>query len=162
MKKGVTIKASTIDVNDILSVMLQHNFSNKKQIELLQIVSFVLYTKQYPEDTCGIIEKKIHLLKQTEQETITSCLQLSAKRGFKVNFIRVINCLCELMFFTDKNGNDITKKEVFKILGKVINQDLSTFHNDLSATKAAANCDMKNTLSIFEQMYAKQQEIIKK
>jgi len=165
MKEKVKPNASTIDVKDILTVMSQHNFSGKKQIELLQIVNFVLYTKQYPDDTCGIIEKKIQLLEQTEQETAApsnGSLQLSAKKGFKVNFIRVINCLCELSFFTDKNGNDITKKEVFNILGNTINQDLSTFHNDLSATKAAANSDMKNTLVIFEQMYATQQKINRK
>jgi len=165
MEKRAKVTASTIDVNDILTVMSQHNFSSKKQIELLQIFSFALHTKQYPEDTLGIIEKKIKLLEQTEQETSISAdsnLQLSTKKGFKVKFIRVINCLCELSFFTDKNGNDITKKEVFDIFGKTINQDLSTFHNDLSANKAAANSDMKNTLAIFEQLHAKQQEINQK
>ena len=89
-------------------------------------------------------------------------LHLSPKKGFKVNFIRVINVLCELSFFTDKKGNDITKKEVFKTFGAAINQDLSTFQNYLSTTKAAANSDMRSTLAIFEQMYAKQQEINQK
>jgi len=74
----------------------------------------------------------------------------------------VINCLCELSFFTDKKGSDITKKEVFDIFGRAINQDLSTFHNDLSAAKAAANSDMKNSLIIFEQLHAKQLEINRK
>jgi len=139
----------------------QHNFSNQKQIELLQILNFALYKKQCPHNTCGIIERKIKLLEQSEQEIVlaNSNLQLSIKKGFKVNFIRVINCLCELSFFTDKKGNDITKKEVFRTFGNAINQDLSTFHIDLSATKSAAKSDMRNTFAIFEQMYAKQQEI---
>jgi len=165
MGKKINIKASTIDVNDILTVMSQHNFSSQKQIEVLHIFSFALHIKQYPEDILGIIDKKIKLLEQAEQETSTpanSNLQLSTKKGSKVNFIRVINSLCELSFFTDKNGNNITKKEVFDVFGKIINQDLSTFHNDLSANKAAANSDMKNTLVIFEQMKAKQQEINQK
>jgi hypothetical protein len=120
-----------------------------------------LYKKHYPQDTCGIIERKIKLLQQSEQPDTpaNSKLHLSTKKGTKVNFIRVINCLFELSFFTDKKGNDITKKEVFDVFGKAINQDLSTFHNDLSVTKSAANCDMRNTLSIFAQMQAKQQEI---
>lgn len=42
----------------------QHNFSNQKQVELLQIINFALYKKQYPQDTCGIIEKKIQILQQ--------------------------------------------------------------------------------------------------
>jgi len=142
-------------------VLGQHNLSSQKQIELLQTLNFALYKKQYPKDTCGIIERKIKLLEQTKHETTptNSNLQLSTKKGVKVNFIRVINCLCELSFFTDKKGNDITKKEVFKTVGNAINQDLSTFHIDLSATKSAAKSDMRNTLAFFEQMYAKQQEI---
>ena len=141
--------------------MEQHHFPNQKQIELLQILNFALFKKQYPQDTCGIIERKIKLLEQSEQETTptNSNLQLSTQKGIKVNFIRVINCLCELSFFTDKKGNDITKKEVFKTFSNALNQDFSAFQNDLSTTKAAAKSDMKNTLSIFEQMYAKQQEI---
>jgi len=142
----------------------QHNFSNQKQIELLQILNFALYKKQCPHNTCGIIERKIKLLEQAEQEAAhaNSNLQLSAKKGFKVNFIRIINCLCELSFFTDKKGNDITKKEVFKTFGNAISQDFSTFQNYLSTTKAAANNDMRSTLSVFEKLLAKQLEISNK
>ena len=122
-----------------------------------------MYKKNYPQDTCGIIERKIKLLEQSEQAITPakSKLHLSTKKGVKVNFIRVINALFELSFFTDKKGNDITKKQVFDTFGKAINQDLSTFHNDLSVTKATANYDMRNTLAIFIQMHAKQQEINK-
>jgi len=130
----------------------------------LQVIDFALRKKYYPEDTCGIIERKIKLLKIAEQEitTANSNLLLSTKKGFKVNFIRVINILCELLFFTDKQGDKITKKEVFKIFGNALNTDFSTFQNDLSTTKAAANGDMKSTLAIFEQMHAKQLEINRK
>ena len=141
----------------------QNNFSNQKQIDLLQIINFVLHKKHYPQDICGIVERKIKLLEQSDVlaglAPANSNLQLSTKKGFKVNFIRVINCLCELSFFADKKGNNITKKEVFETFGKAINQDLSSFHVDLSASKSAANSDMRSTLAIFEQMCAKQQEI---
>jgi len=70
MSERVNTNASTIDANDILEVMSQHNMPNQKQIELLQIVDFILFKKQYPENTCGIIERKIKLLEQTEQETV--------------------------------------------------------------------------------------------
>jgi len=155
-------------VNDILEVLEQNNFSNQKQIDILQIINYALYKKHYPQDMCGILDRKIQLLQQhssicpNSPQSPNSNLHLSTKKGFKVNFIRVINCLCELSFFTDKKGNDITKKEVFKTFGNAINQDLSTFHIDLSVTKATANSDMRSTLAIFEQMYAKQQEINKK
>ena len=139
----------------------QNNFSNQKQIELLQVINFSLYQKHYPQDICGIVERKIKLLEQSDDVgagLAPANLHLSTKKGFKVNFIRVINCLYELSYFTDRKGNDVTKKEVFKTFGNAINQDLSGFHNDLSAAKSAANSDMKNTLAVFEQMYAKQQE----
>ena len=145
-------------------MLAQHSFSNQKQIELLQIINYALYQKHYPQDLCGIIEKKIKLLEQP-LETFTmsaSEVHLSTKKGFKVNFIRVLNCLCELSFFTDKKGNNITKKEIFDTFGRTINQDLSTFHNDLSVTKSAANSDMKNSLAVFEQLHTKQQEINQK
>jgi hypothetical protein len=70
-----------------------------------------------------------------------------------------VNNLCELSFFTDKQGGNISKKEVFDIVGKTVNQDLSTFHNDLAVTKATAKSDMKSSLAIFDLMLAKQLEI---
>ena len=164
MNERIKTKTSTIDVNDILEVLGQNNFSNQKQVELLQIINYALYKKNYQQDTCGIIERKIKLLEQSDVGAPlvvahNSPMHLSTKKGLKINFIRIINCLCELSFFTDKKGNNITKKEVFNIFGKAINQDLSTFHNYLSTTKAAANSDMRSTLAIFEQMHTKQQEI---
>ena len=47
----------------------QNNFSSQKQIDLLQIINYALYKKHYPQDTCGIIERKIKLLKLTGQGT---------------------------------------------------------------------------------------------
>jgi len=128
---------------------------------MLHVLNYALHIKHYPQDVCGIIEKKIILLEKAEQEaaSFSSNLRLLAKKGIKVKFIRVINCLYELSFFTDKQGGNITKKEVFEIVGKTVNQDLSSFQNDMSTTKAAANSDMYNTLEIFKLMHAKQQEI---
>jgi len=147
-----------IDINDFLEVLERSNFSNQKKIDLLEIINYTLCVNRCPQDICSIIDRKIQLLKQEEQAAVSN-LQLSTKKGFKVNFIRVINCLCELSYFTDRKGNAISKKEVFNAFGRTTNQDLSTYQNILSTTKAAAKSDMKNTLAIFEQLYAKQQEI---
>jgi hypothetical protein len=121
-------KSSTIEVNDILETLSQSNFPTKQQIEVLTVLDFALCKKCYPQDICGIIKRKIELLKLAEQEAvnITSSLYLSITKGVKVNFLRIINCMCELGFFADKNGNDITKKEVFSVVGQSINQDLSS------------------------------------
>ena len=55
-------------MNDILEVLGQHHFSNQKQIELLQIINYALYKKHYPQDICGIVEKKIKILEQPTEE----------------------------------------------------------------------------------------------
>jgi hypothetical protein len=36
----------------------ENNFSNQKQVELLQILNFTLYKKNYQQDLCGILERK--------------------------------------------------------------------------------------------------------
>ena len=48
----------------------QNSFSNQKQIELLQIFNYALYKKQYPQDLCGILDKKIQILKQPPETDI--------------------------------------------------------------------------------------------
>ena len=158
-----------ISVNDILEILEHNNIPNNKQAEFLEIISAILYKKQNPNDICGNLDKKIQILKQAEHETTTptkltaqliqSSLQLNEQRGTKVKFLRVINCLFELSFFKGEEGKNISKKEVFETFGKLLNQDFSTFHNDLSSTKAAANSDMNNTLAIFKQMLDKQVDI---
>jgi hypothetical protein len=45
-------------------VLEQHNFSNAKQVELLQVLNYALFVKNYPQDICGRLEKKIQLLQQ--------------------------------------------------------------------------------------------------
>ena len=91
--------------------------------------------------------------------TTFSHISLNNKRGFKVNYIRVINVLQEMGFFTDENDNNCTKKDVFAALGETVGKDLSSFQNDLSTTNAASNSDMKSVLKIFEDMLEKQKEI---
>ena len=160
--------ALNINANDIIKVIEHKSITNNKKAEFLEIINALLYEKQNPNDICGNLDKTIQILKQSEQENTTikpnnptnqSSLQLNKQRGTKVKFLRVINCLFELSFFKDKDDNDISKKEVFEIFGKLLNQDFSTFHNDLSSTKAAANSDMNNTLAIFKQMLDKQVDI---
>jgi hypothetical protein len=58
-----------------LEVITQNNFSNQKQVELLQILNFALYKKNYPQDLCGIIDRKIPLLEQAEHAANAACPQ---------------------------------------------------------------------------------------
>ena len=66
---------------------------------------------------------------ETESNSLSigSPLHRSNKKGTKIDFIRVMNCLYELGFFTNDNGGRISKKEVMTALGKAVNVDLSTY-----------------------------------
>ena len=76
---------STLDVTDLLEVLEQNAFSNQKQIELLQIVNYALYKKQYPQDLCGIIDRKIQILQQPpETPDVGVDLRVCPKRTQKV------------------------------------------------------------------------------
>ena len=111
------------------------------------------------EDETSSTNNVINKQENTELEQSKSKVHLSTEKGKKIDFIRVINCLYELGFFTDANKNTITKKEVFAAFGSAINKDLSTFHNDLSTTKNAANSDLISTTKIFTTMINKQNEL---
>ncbi len=78
--------------------MEQHNFSNQKQIELLQILNYALYKKQYPQDLCGILDRKIQILQQaTETPEKDNSEKNGTKRTQKVT-------TDVLMFLLQKSG----------------------------------------------------------
>lgn len=97
-----------------------------------------------------------------QEEILLSNIRLNSKKGFKVNYIRVINVLCEMGFFQNTDNTQIAKKEVFNAFGKFLNIDLSSYQNDLGATKSASNRDMQSLIKIFQDMLEKQQELINK
>jgi hypothetical protein len=85
---------------------------------------------------------------------------LSETKNIKIDYIHVINCLYELGFFTDLNGNKITKDIVINSFGEIVNKNFSRFQQDLSNAKNAANADQKSLLRIFNKMTEKQIDII--
>lgn len=87
-----------------------------------------------------------------------SPVHLSTARGTKIDFIRVMNCLYELGFFTDDNGGRISKKEVMTALGAVVGIDLSNYDNDLSRS-LSDNTKLEKHLAIFDRMKEKMMEV---
>ena len=65
-------------------------------------------------------------------------------------------------FFTDVDKMQSSKKDVFEVLGNAFNCNLKSFQNDLSTTQSASNADMRSVTKIFEEMLAKQKEILEK
>ena len=83
---------------------------------------------------------------------------LNQQRGYKINFIRVINCLYELGFFKDKQQNAISKIEVMRTLGAVVNLDLSDYDKDLSRSLTDSTT-LEKHLKIFKDMKDKMESI---
>ena len=50
-------------MNDIFDALEHHNFANEHQIELLNIIKYILIRKRYPIDIDELINRKIELLK---------------------------------------------------------------------------------------------------
>ena len=125
MSRRVKIKASVIDANDILEVMSQHNISNQKQIELLQIVDFVLYKKHYPENTCGIIERKIKLLEQTNCEPVEKDNPDVA--SIKVRSVVVLELLRKMQLGTAQN--DLSK--ICRLTAFLTGNSYNTIYNEM-------------------------------
>ena len=87
-----------------------------------------------------------------------SPVHLSSTRGTKIDFIRVINCLYELGFFTDDKGGRIAKKDVMTALGAAVGIDLTSYDNDLSRSLSDST-KLEKHLAIFERMRVKMEEV---
>ena len=105
-------------------MLSQHNFSSQKQIELLQIINFVLYKKHYPQDICGIVEKKIQILQQPPETP--------EKDGAVVASIKVRSAiLLELLkkMHLGTAYNDLTK--ICKLIAFLIGNSYNRIYNEI-------------------------------
>ena len=115
--------------------------------------NFYNYT---PNDINAVIKEHAHKVTQQTRQNQT---HLTQRKGAKIDIIRVINCLHELGFFTDKHGGNISKKQVFADIGQALNTDFTNYHINLSSAKAQSNADNTNNLAIFVQLHQTQQTI---
>jgi hypothetical protein len=105
-------------------VLSQNNFPNQKQIELLQVLNYALYKKQYPQDLCGIIDRKIQILQQpTEEETP----QKDTAAPVKVRSIVILEMLKQMQLGTAHN--DLTK--ICKLIAFLTGNSYSNIYNEL-------------------------------
>lgn len=107
----------------------------------------------------SLLKRKMPSQHTKENSQFKSDICLSKKKGTKVNFIRVINCLYEMGFFKDKDDNKIDKQKVMETFGTLLNQDLSNYCKDLTATRSSSNSDGNSLTKIFHEMLDKQKEI---
>ena len=102
----------------------QNNFSNQKQIELLQVVNFALHKKHYPQDICGIIEKKVQILQQpTEMHEKDNPDIVS----IKVRSVVILEMLKQMQLGTAHN--DLTK--ICKLIAFLTGNSYNSIYNEL-------------------------------
>ena len=113
----------------------------------------------------GNVEQKIEVasdnagtIPSASDKSPTSPVHLSTTRGTKIDFIRVVNTLYELGFFTDDKGGKISKKEVMIAVGKAVNIDLTEYQNDLSRSLSDSTA-LEKHLRIFDQMRRKMEDV---
>jgi hypothetical protein len=113
-------------------VLEQHNFSNQKQVELLQVLNFALYKKQYPQDLCGILERKIQILQQPpeplEKGNSDTCAEQSQSvASLKVRSVVILEMLKQLQLGTAHN--DLSK--ICKLISFLTGNSYNSIYNEL-------------------------------
>lgn len=79
----------------------------------------------------------------------------------KIDFIRVINAMCEYGFFTTPSGTKAFKKDVFAAMGEFLGADFSNYQKNLSGSKSVNN-DSMATGKIFEDLKSIAEKVVNK
>ena len=103
----------------------QNNFSNQKQIELLQVVNYALHKKHYPQDICGIVERKIKLLELTEHGATEKDNPDTA--SIKVRSVIILEMLKQMQL--GAAHNDLTK--ICKLIAFVTGNSYNSIYNEM-------------------------------
>ena len=104
--------------------MGQNNFSNQKQIELLQIINFALHKKHYPQDICGIVEKKIQILKLPTEAPEKDNTDVAS---IKVRSVIILELLKKMQLGTAHN--DLTK--ICKLIAFLTGNSYNSIYNEI-------------------------------
>jgi hypothetical protein len=105
-------------------VLEQNNFSNQKQVELLQVLNYALFVKNYPQDICGRLEKKIQIL---QQPTATPEIENTDVAPVKVRSVVILELLKKMQLGTAQN--DLTK--ICKLIAFLTGNSYNSIYNEL-------------------------------
>lgn len=111
----------------------------------------------------GNVEQKIEVSDDGEKgnnggAAASSPVHLSTARGTKIDYIRVVNCLYELGFFTDEKGGRVSKKDVMTAFGATVGIDLTNYDNDLSRSLSDST-KLEKHLAIFDRLKEKMKDV---
>jgi len=137
-----------------LDILSQNNFSNEKQVDLLQILNYALFAKHYPQDICGILDRKIQILQQAQGIPETDDTDVA---NLKVRAVVIVELLKKMQLGTVHN--DLTKicrliaflignsyYSIYKTMQKGIS--FTNFHNEQIDKANKILAELTTTISI--------------
>lgn len=104
--------------------MENNNFPNSKQVELLQILNYALFVKNYPQDICGRLERKIQLLQQPATTPENANTDVAS---IKVRSVVILELLKKMQLGTAQN--DLTK--ICKLIAFLTGNSYNSIYNEL-------------------------------
>lgn len=121
----------TVNVNDIVDALKDHQFPNERAAELLEIINYALYSKQYPEDICGNLENKIKLFRQaaTPQNDKDSPIDTEENTDKATQKVKSV-AIMEMLKLLDKGTahNDLT--DISKFIAFLTGNSHKSIYND--------------------------------
>ena len=150
-----------------LSEFLEDNsYENQAAKDLMgRFICEIISRTAQDDKRLGRIEEELdrHLPDESSLPDMgSSKFHLQQKKGRKTDFVRVMNVLLEMGFIVDSDAAKAKKSDFFQALGKLLNENFKDYQNLLSTTKGASVSDQRALTKVFEDMLAKQKDIISK
>ena len=152
-----------------LSEFLDDNsYENQAAKDLMgRFICEIISRTAQDDKRLGRIEEELdrHLPNESSLPDMgSSKFHLQQKKGRKTDFVRVMNVLLEMGFIVDSDAAKAKKSDFFQALGKLLNENFKDYQNLLSTTKGASvsESDQRALTKVFEDMLAKQKDIISK
>jgi len=155
----------TINIQDILDVLEHNSIPPEKQIEVLEVLSLALYTRDHPNDPSGILDHKIQLLRQLIEDaqpdtadTTDTDRSLSLSKGVradaacvKVRAVTILELLKKMNAGTAHNDMSKISKLIAFLTGNSYNHIYNEMRKGISLTNYHTK-DINEINQIFSEL----------
>ena len=141
----------TINIQDILDVLEHNSIPPEKQIEVLQVLSLALYTRDHPNDPSGIIERKIQLLLQLIEDTQPEIAEVANTPCVKVRAVAILELLKKMNAGTAHNDMSKISKLIAFLTGNSYNHIYNEMRKGITFTNYHTK-DINEINQIFSEL----------
>jgi len=148
----------TINIQDILEVLEHNSIPLEKQIEVLEVLSLALYTRDHPNNPSGILDHKIQLLRQliedaqpdTIEATNIPCVKACPEQSegsppcVKVKSVAILELLKKMNAGTAHN--DMSK--ISKLIAFLTGNSYDRIYNEMRKGISLTNYHTKDITEI--------------